>query len=320
MLETIIYIKLFSGFALLFMGGEALVRGAVSLARRLHVSPLLIGATVVAFGTSTPELVVSLGAALRGSIGIAFGNIIGSNIANLLLILGVGAVISPLVIDRRTVSRDGWVLAFATALLVLFSAFGAVEPWQGGLMLVVLIIITTFSYWHERRQHTAAGALHVREAEELHAIPHPVWLAGFFVLAGLASVAFGAHLLVSSAATIARGLGISESVIGLTIVAIGSSLPELATTIVAAYRKHTDVALGNVLGSNVFNILAIMGIVASVKRMEVPQEILAFDLWLMLGVTVMVIALVLTGSRLSRPLGILFLVGYAAFVTVQYLK
>lgn len=320
MLETIIYVKLFCGFALLFLGGEALVRGAVSLARRLQVSPLLIGATVVAFGTSTPELVVSLGAALNGSIGIAFGNIVGSNIANLLLILGVGAAISPLVIDRRTVSRDGWVLGFATALLILFAAFGAVEPWQGVLMLVLLIIITTYSYWHERRRHTAAGALRVREAEELHAIPHPVWLAITFVVVGLAGVAFGAHLLVVSAVTIARGLGISESVIGLTIVAIGSSLPELATTIVAAYRKHTDVALGNVLGSNVFNILAIMGLVSTVKRMPVPEEILSFDLWIMLGVTAVVVTLVLTGARLSRPIGFLLLAGYAAFVTVQYLK
>jgi len=320
MLETIIYIKLFSGFGLLFMGGEALVRGAVSLARRLQVSPLLIGATVVAFGTSTPELVVSLGAALKGSIGIAFGNIIGSNIANLLLILGVGAAISPLVIDRRTVSRDVWILAGATALLVLFSSFGAVEPWQGVLMLVVLATVTTFSYWHERRQFTAAGALRVRETEEIHAIPHPVWLAAFFVVAGLASVAFGAHLLVSSATVIARGFGISESVIGLTVVAIGSSLPELATTIVAAYRKHTDIALGNVLGSNVFNILAVMGLVATVQRMEVPPEILAFDLWVLLGVTAVVIALVFSGARLSRPIGFLFLAGYAAFVVVQYLK
>ena len=318
MLEPLTHIQLIGGFILLFAGGEGLVRGAVSLARRLHVSPLLIGATVVAFGTSMPELVVTLQAALRGSPGIAFGIVIGSNVANLMLILGFAVVITPVVVSRRAVVRDGGALIGATALLVVFVSFGTLVAWQGALMLVLLGVYTCTSYWHERRLEVGRDIRH-RLEEMWHVLPRPIWLATLAVILGLASVSIGAHLMVGAATIIARGLGITETVIGITVVAVGTSLPELATTVVAAYRKQADVALGNVLGSSLFNILAILGVVTVVTPLPVPDEILHLDIWVLAGITVLVIALALAGVRLGRPFGVLLLLGYAAFAAVQYL-
>ena len=319
MLEPLTHIQLVGGFILLFAGGEALVRGAVSLAQRLNVSPLLIGATVVAFGTSMPELVVTLQAALRGATGIAFGNVIGSNVANLMLIFGLAIVITPVMVSKRAVVRDGGALIGATALLTVFVYMGTLVAWQGALMLILLGILTCASYWHERRLEGHGGALHRHEAEERQHLPQSAWLAGLLALAGLAGVSVGAHLMVGAATIIARGLGITETVIGITVVAVGTSLPELATTVVAAYRKHADVALGNVLGSSLFNILAILGVVTVVTPLPVPDEILHLDIWILAAVTGLVIAVALTGVRLGRPFGVLLLLGYAAFTAVQYL-
>ena len=319
MLDPLTHIQLIGGFVLLFIGGEALVRGSVSLARRLHVSPLLIGATVVAFGTSMPELVVTLQAALRGSSGIAFGNVIGSNVANLMLILGLAVVITPVMVMRRAAARDGAALIGATALLVLFISFGTLVAWQGALMLVLLGLYTSASYWHERRLGGERGIRHRQEAEERQRLPRPIWAAVLAALLGLGAVTGGAHLMVGAATTIARGLGITETVIGITVVAVGTSLPELATTVVAAYRKHAEVALGNVLGSSLFNILAIMGVVTVVTPLRVPDEIMRFDIWVLAGITGLVIAATLAGVRLGRPFGMLLLLGYAAFTAAQYL-
>ncbi len=319
MLEPLTHIQLVGGFILLFAGGEALVRGAVSLAQRLNVSPLLIGATVVAFGTSMPELVVTLQAALRGSTGIAFGNVIGSNVANLMLIFGLAVVITPVMVSKRAVVRDGGALIGATALLTVFVYLGTLVAWQGALMLILLGVLTCASYWHERRLEGHVETLHRHEAEERQHLPQSVWLAGLLALAGLAGVSIGAHLMVGAATIIARGLGITETVIGITVVAVGTSLPELATTVVAAYRKHADVALGNVLGSSLFNILAILGVVTVVTPLPVPDEILHFDIWVLAAITGLVIAVALGGVRLGRPFGVLLLLGYAAFTAVQYL-
>ena len=319
MLEAFTYIKLVGGFLLLFAGGEALVRGAVSLAQRLNVSPLLIGATVVAFGTSMPELVVTLQAALRGSTGIAFGNVIGSNVANLMLIFGLAIVITPVMVSKRAVVRDGGALIGATALLTVFVYLGTLVAWQGAVMLILLGVLTCASYWHERRLGGHVGTLHRREAEERQHLPRSAWLAGLLALAGLAGVSVGAHLMVGAATIIARGLGITETVSGITVVAVGTSLPELATTVVAAYRKHADVALGNVLGSSLFNILAILGVVTVVTPLPVPDEILHLNIWVLAAITGLVIAVALTGVRLGRPFGVLLLLGYAAFTAVQYL-
>ncbi len=319
-MDALTIIKLVAGFVLLFCGGEVLVRGSVSLARRLQVSPFLIGATVIAFGTSAPELVVSLKAAFDDAMGIALGNIVGSNIANLLLILGLAALFAPVVVNLGAVLRDSLALAAASLLLTLFVAMGEITRWQGGLMFVLLAALIVYSYWSERRRVTPAGEkTGGGEETEQPELQHKVTTALVFVVAGLASVAFGAHLLVEAAVMVARGIGMSEAVIGLTVVAVGSSLPELATSIVAAYRKHADVALGNVIGSSVFNILGILGLVSVIHPIAAPHEIAVFDIWIMLGVTALVLTPVFAGIRIGRPLGGFFVLLYAGFITVQYL-
>ena len=186
-------------------------------------------------------------------------------------------------------------------------------------MLVLLGAITVASYWHERRLNGATGSRHSQETGERQHPPMAIWLSVVSALLGLAGVSLGAHLMVGAATIIARGLGITETVIGITVVAVGTSLPELATTVVAAYRKHAGVAIGNVIGSSVFNILAILGVVTVVTPLPVPDEIMHLDIWVLAGVTGLVIAAMLSGLRLGRPFGVFLLLGYAAFAAVQYL-
>tara|TARA_E500000305_G_C4027963_1_gene243000 strand:+ start:5977 stop:6768 length:792 start_codon:yes stop_codon:yes gene_type:complete len=243
-----------AGLVLLFVGGEGLVRGSVALAERLGISKLLIGLVIVGFGTSTPELLVSVNAALGGTPEIALGNVVGSNIANVLLIVGVAAVIAPILGWERTAVREALV-----ASLVSLAAFALVQgevitPIEGIAMLLVLAGYLFSSYWLETRDRQAKTFDH--EAEEFEDIPLPrPWLAPVLAIGGIAALVFGADMLVEGAVNIARDFGVPDAVIGLSLVAIGTSLPELATAIVAAIRRHSDVVLGNVIGSNIFNIL-----------------------------------------------------------------
>ncbi len=342
-----IIIELLAGFALLFLGGELLVRGAVSLARRLNVSPFLIGATVIAFGTSAPEFVISLDAALTNSMGIALGNVVGSNIANLFLILGVAAIISPVRIRTSPVTRDAFVLILATILLSGFlTSFDEISEWQGILMFLLLSFHIIYAYrserlnkapienwtknrirdlvsWSESLGKYPSDYLDTghqqNKADETEVVtPHNVYIASVFILAGIAGVVFGANFLVGAAVNIASELGISESVIGLTVVALGSSLPELATTIVAAYRKHSDVALGNVIGSSIFNILGIVGLVSVIQPIIIPEEIASFDIWYMLAGTISAIILVIIFNYFTRSTGYFLITAYAGFIALQY--
>lgn len=302
---------------LLLFGGEFLVRGAVALADRLGVSHLVIGLTVVAAGTSAPELVVCLIAALEGSPGIAVGNVIGSNIANILLILGVAGLICVLPVNRRSLYRDGSVAIFAAILLAVISMTGTIERWHGFLMLVCLVAYLGFCYRSDRRSRKAQASLDV-EIEELAGKERRLWLLLLYLFGGLAGVLVGSDLLVQGATEVARTAGVSEAIIGLTLVALGTSLPELATGIIAARHKHTDLALGNVLGSNIYNILAIMGVVAVTQPLAVPAEIIAFDLWAMLGVTIAFLGVAFLARRIGRPVAVVFLFAYAAYILALY--
>ena len=302
---------------LLLFGGEYLVRGAVALADRLGVSHLVIGLTVVAAGTSAPELLVCLIAALEGAPGIAVGNVIGSNIANILLILGVAGLICVLPVNRQSLFRDGTVAIFAAVLFVVMSTTGTIERWHGILMLVCLVSYLGFCYRSDRRSRKTQTSMDV-EIAELAGRDRRLWLVLIFLFGGLAAVLFGSDLLVQGATSVARAAGISEAVIGLTLVALGTSLPELATAIVAARHKHTDLALGNVLGSNIFNILAIMGVVAVAKPLAVPAEIIGFDLWAMLGVTVVFLAIAYFARRIGRPVAMVFLIAYGGYILALY--
>ncbi len=323
-----VILPLAGGFLLLAAGGELLVRGSVQAAERLGVSPLLIGLTLVGFGTSTPELVTSVQAALIGSPGIAVGNIVGSNIANILLILGLSALIFPVAVASSALRRDG-VIVVATALaLVGVGLFWSLDRMVGVVFVAGLIGYLAYAY----RQEAAAGgtgdhtaAFEKAEAfNELHGpdwqLPAPasssgpILIALLIAVAGLVLVVLGGRFFVNGAVTLARGLGISEAVIGLTIVAVGTSLPELITSMIAALRRHGDVALGNILGSNIYNVLGIGGITAMISPTTVPDEIARFDAPLMAAISVLLLVLARTGWRIGRREGALLLSGYVAYV------
>jgi cation:H+ antiporter len=302
---------------LLLLGAEFLVRGAVALARRLEVSPMVIGMTVVAYGTTAPELVVSLEAALTDVPAIAVGNVIGSNIANILLILGTAAVIYPIACKPGALKRDGTVMLGAAVLMVVLGLTGAITAVQGAVMLLALITLTLYAYWSERRNSASADLLS-REAEEFAEWPRSLWPSLLAVIGGIATVVFGAQILVAAAVELARDFGISEAVIGLTLVAVGTSLPELATAAVAAYRRHPDIAIGNVVGANTYNILAILGVVSMVEPLTIPAQIVGFDIWFMLAATILLLAMILVRGGLSRAVGAGFLAVYGLYLVAEY--
>ncbi len=317
------------GLVLLVAGGELFVRGAVQIAERMSVSPLLIGLTLVGFGTSTPELVTSVKASLAGSPGIAVGNIVGSNIANILVILGIAALITPIAVGRGALRRDGTIVAAVALAFTGVSLFGTLDRAVGTLFLLGLVAYVAYAWREERRGepgHTAAfekaqafeevhpSGLHATHASAPGAGWKGVAISSGFALGGLVLVVLGGGLLVDGAVGLARGLGVSETVIGLTIVAIGTSMPELVTSVVAALRRHADVALGNVLGSNIYNILGIGGATALIAPTPIPAAIVAYDVWVMLGVSVLLLLLARTGWRIGRREGAGLLALYVVYV------
>jgi len=309
-----VYVQLAAGFLLLLVGGEALVRGAVATARRFGVSPLLIGLTLVGFGTSMPELITSLEAVLVGSPGIAVGNVVGSNIANILLILGVAALIWPMRCDPEAFYRDGAVVVVSAVAFIAVCVDGMVERSAGILFVVLLCVYVVGTYLMERRHPDASAQVYEHEEASKDATPKALWIALLFVFGGIAITIAGAKLLVLGAVTLARDFGVSETVIGLTVVAVGTSLPELATSVVAAIRRQADVAFGNIVGSNIFNILGILGVTAIVSPLPLPPEIVRFDLWVLLGATGLLIAFTVTGWRLVRVEGAIFLAAYIGYI------
>lgn len=301
------------GLVILTLAGEATVRGAVGMARQLGVSPAVIGVTVIGFGTSAPELVVTLQAALADQPDLAIGNVVGSNISNLLLILGVGAAIAPMTCDRRGFTRDAGMMLIAVLLLVGLSQYGVIVWWHGALMFATLIAYIAYSYISDQRDPGTAD-LHSREAEEVENVPERWILILPYLLAGLAGLVGGAALLIEGAVGIARDFGVPESIIGLTLVALGTSLPELAATVVAAMRKHTDVAIGNILGSCTFNVLSILGLTALVSPLTFAADIQGIDIWVMLAATLAVVGMLIRGLCLRRWKGWVLLGGYAAYI------
>lgn len=330
-----IYLLLVGGLILLIVGGDLLVRGASIVAQRLGMSPLLIGLTLVGFGTSTPELVTSVQASLSDSPGIAVGNIVGSNIANILLILGIAAMITPIAVRQAALRRDGM---FVLATAIIFCMIGwylTLDRTVGTIFLVGLFAYIYYAYRQEMRgapaDHTKAYETleaheklrnsHAGRAEQtvadlgstngkFAAVGIPLAMA----IGGLIVVVIGGKLLVDSATGIARNIGISETVIGLTIVAVGTSLPELVTSIIAAVRGQSDVALGNVLGSNIYNILGIGGVTALIAPTAIPTEIVRFDSLVMLAVSALLLVAARTGYRIGRGEGMALLVGYGVYI------
>lgn len=289
------------GLIALLLGGEGLVRGAVSVARRAGLSPLVIGLTLVGFGTSAPELMTSLVAALDGLPGIALGNVVGSNIANVFLILGAAALIAP-VAAGAMLGRDGYVMVAATGLTIAFILMGTVGFWAGLVSVAALAGYLAYTLY-------AGGDMDLDVSDP----PDPIWRGFAFFLAGLVGVVLGANWLVEGASNIARVLGVSEAVIGLTIVAVGTSLPELVTSVMAARKGHGEIALGNVIGSNIFNVLGILGITAIVTPLAVPPEMLGVTLWVFAASALVPLLLVYAFGMLGRVSGAMLVAVYAAY-------
>ncbi len=310
-------LEILGGFVLLLFGAEFLVRGAVALARRLDVSPMVIGMTIVAYGTTAPELVVSVEAALGGVPGIAVGNVVGSNIANILLILGAASLVHPILCTPRVLFRDSSVMLGAAFLFVGLALTGTISRTQGIVMIAAIVCYSLYTYWAERRRSQTTDILE-KEAEEFSEGPRSVWLALLAVIGGIVSVVVGARILISGALTAARYFGVGDEVIGLTLVAVGTSLPELATAMVAAWRRHTDVAIGNVIGANIYNVLAIMGVVSIISPLEIPEQIGRFDIWFMLAVTLALLVAVVAFKGVTRGVGGVFLGAYALYLMLQY--
>ncbi len=305
-----------AGLVLLFVGGEGLVRGSVSIAGRLRISRLVVGMVIVGFGTSTPELLVSLQAALGGSPEIAIGNVVGSNIANILLIIGVAALIWPIANADPSMRREGLVMLAVSGGLVALLMTGSISWLAGTVMLVLLAVYLIVTYRIESRRRDTAFA---READEVADVNLTMSKAMIAVAAGLAMLLLGARLLVDGATGIALAFGVSEAVIGLTIVAVGTSLPELATSVIAAWRRHADVALANIIGSNIFNILAILGITALVAPVPVAGRFATFDGPVMLAVAGVLVLLLFAVKQIGRTLGLVLLAAYAAYIYAQSL-
>lgn len=305
------------GLALLTAGAEALVRGASRLAVALGVSPLFIGLTLVAYGTSAPELVVSAAASLRGLQGIAIGNVVGSNIFNTGVVVGVTALIAPIPCVVGLIRREAALVVLTTAVLVVLAWNGELTRWEAVLLLLALI---GYTGWYHRRALQTAGAA-VAEFGSRN------WRGGVsplvnlvLVLIGLGLLVLGARWVVDGAVELAELLGVSKTLIGLTIVAAGTSLPELATSALAAVRRETDIAIGNVLGSNIFNLLGILGVAGLLHPLHVPPHIVSFDLPVALVFALACVTIGLTGHRVSRLEGAILLLGYLAYMTVLVFK
>ncbi|MEQ8328716.1 calcium/sodium antiporter [Parvibaculum sp.] len=341
MLEMYLYLA--GGLLILIVCGDLLVAGAASLAARYGLSPLLIALTIVAFGTSAPELLVSVRAALSGVPGIAIGNVVGSNIANILLILGLPALIYPICCIGRTVPHNMVIMMGASVLLVVLCFVGPLGFWQGILFLVLLACYLVYSGWDARKNPYSPPPLAAAdEAPSLregtcdafgavqtglaHDLPHgdinPPKLSrrviAIKILVGILGLPLGARLVVDGGTGIAEAFHVSDAVIGLSLIAIGTSLPELATSMMAVFRRNDDVVVGNIIGSNIMNILAILGVTALIAPLPVTEDFLNFHLWVMLGAVVMLLPVTMTGGRIGRGTGLVFLAAYFAYLYAMF--
>lgn len=304
----------------LYLGAEWLVRGAARLARSLGVSPLVIGLTVVAFGTSTPELVVSALATIRDQSNVAVGNVVGSNILNVALILGIAALIHPLRVEVRLVAREVPIMILASIGVAALALGGSIGRLEGTGMVGALVIYLVFVIRASLRESAAAQAefQEFEAARTLEPYGESRLKDALLVTVGVGSLVIGGHLLVGAAIHFARAIGVSELTIGLTIVAIGTSLPELATSIVSAIRQEADIALGNIVGSNIFNLLGILGVAALIRPIAFSADVLLVDIPIMVAFSIVLLPLAWTRMRLDRWEGALLVSGYVAFTLLLF--
>ena len=312
------------GLAILLTSGNVMIRGAISLARCLGVSPLMIGMSVVAFGTSAPELVVSIQALWKEAPDIVLGNVVGSNVANILLIVGVAATIKTLVVPGGAkLRKDCMYLLIFTAIFVVLCWLGEIPGLLGALMVVGLVSYIIWSFRRSRKDEQLSAA-NSEPAEELEEKPLSLGKAVLYTAFGIGGIVLGAYVLLEGSVQLAREFGVSDVVIGLTIIAIGTSLPELAASVMAAIRGHPGLAIGNVMGSNLFNMFGITGISAAISEMsmgallQVPAQMVRFDLWVMFGSTMLICVILLRGWRIARLGGLAMMALYALYITVLF--
>jgi len=298
------------GIACLSIGAEALVKGASNLARALHILPSIIGLTIVAYGTSLPELLVSATAIYKGETGISIGNIIGSNIANMALVLGISAMIQPLSVHRTAIKQDLPIMIIALSSFYIFAINGFLSKLEGMLLLSGFVAYTAFTLYRAMREPAE------NKADRKGRTP---LLSNLFLLAvGVVCLAVGTHLAVENAIIIAQRLNVSTLVIGITLVAVGTSLPELATSVVAAYRKKTDISVGNIIGSNIFNTLAIGGLVALIRGISVDQSLIFFSLPIMILLSIVLLPIV-ADFRITRLEGGTIVVSYIVYICLMFI-
>ena len=304
-----VYLLILTGILLLFGSGKYLVESSVAISRRLRIPRMIIGLTVVAFGTSAPELLVSLQAAVAGFPEIAMGNVVGSNISNILLVLAITAIIFPIPVPSSSVRRDWPIMMFVSLLLFIFTLNGWLTRLEGIILVFLLLAYIGFSIFRARNiartkeEHIEEGAMRW-------------WVAALMLLVSIAGLAFGASLLVDNAAIIAEDLGISKRVISITMVAVGTSIPEVATSVIAAMKKETDISVGNIIGSNIMNVLSVLGVTSIIGPIKVDTEIVKFDIPWMLATSVLLLILMLPASRsrLTRWEGIFMILIYLLYI------
>ena len=300
----------FLGLLLLLISGDFLVKGAIQLSNRLGVSALLVSLTVVAFGTSAPELIVAIKATLSGSPGLAMGNVVGSNIANILLVLGLPTLLVRLQNGITDTKRSFVLMILASVLFIVFGISGSFS-WVYGVVLLSLLTFFLFDTFKQSTEKTSNN----ESLEFRNRTPQSWWTIIFFILLGIIGLPLGADLLVNNASTLAKDYGISDAVIGLTLVAIGTSLPELATTFIAVVRKKAEVVLGNLIGSNIFNLLAIIGITSLISPVPVDPTFIKFDFWIMLGASILLAPFIFLNIQFNRLSGFLFVTLYISYLT-----
>lgn len=315
-------ILLVVGVIILIVAGDFLVRGAASFARKWGVSALIVGLTIVAFGTSAPELVVSIQAVLAGydTSALALGNVVGSNITNILLVLGFPALIMSIPTDTPGVTRNTVFATFITLVLIVLlfitGTGNGIPRWQGGILFAGIIGYIVWMFKLARAGSKDPALREMAEVDEMDGLPRQVWVSAVFIIGGIIGLAIGGSLIVDNASDIAITLNISETIIGLTLVAIGTSLPELATVIVAAYRGHTEVAIGNVVGSNIFNILAVLGAAAMTGPIKISAGMLSIDVWVMLAAIIALLVLIIAGKPIGRKVGGVLSLAYIAYIAL----
>lgn len=314
------YFWLILGLVTLIVAGEFLVRGAIGIAKRFHISTLVIGMTIISFGTSAPELLVCLDAAMTGHPEIAIGNVVGSNIANIALVLGLTVLILPIVVDRNSKRIDLPMMLLATALFAFFAWDGEIQRYEGIILFAILVV---FTYWlisnsrkKTKRELAAAAVESEDDDEEISKVKDKPILSIAFVLIGLIGLFFGADWLVHGAIDIATHFGMEERIIAVTVVAFGTSVPELITSGMAALKGETDISIGNLIGSNLFNIMAVIGLTAMVNPIGVSDAIIASDMWWMIAIAVSLLPLMIIGKKIGRFKGTLLLGTYIAYITI----